>query len=605
MVMRQMRENTKWIMLATALAFVGLMVFQWGMDLSGRSSSGGNPNEIGSIDGDPISYQEYNDAYRNLYERFQQQQTDPLTAAQLKQLETQAFDQVVSDRLIRRELDRMGIQASDEEIKQAAWNAPPPTFQSAPVFQTNGQFDIEKYHQYISAPTTDPELLRQLEAYYREIIPRNRLVQRVAAGIFVTDAQLWRFYRDRNEKVRVRYVTLEPEQLVPDAGVSVTPREIEAFYQAHRDEFKQPARAEVRYVSIDQRPQAADTAATRARAEQLRQRIVTGDASFEDVASQESGDPGSASRGGELGTFGKGDMVPAFEQAVWSQPVGQVGEPVLTPFGFHVIQVEERTDTTARARHILLPIELTRAKEDSLLARVDSLEDIADKKSLEAAASELGLEIQDAQITKSQPFVAGVGQVDEGGDWAFGDAQPGEASPVFETPSRFYIFELKSRSPEHVLSLEEATPAIRQRMITQKKLDRARELGRDMVAQLNGSGNLNALAAAQGLDAQEAGPFSRVEFVPGLGRANAVIGAAFGLKEGEVTGPVEANGRLFILKLLGRQPADREAFEAQKEQQRATIQANMEEARVRQFMAELREKADVVDRRDEVLQNRT
>jgi len=107
MVMRQMRENTKWIMLITALAFVGLMVFQWGMDLSGRTSSDATGGEAGRVNGEPISYQQYQNAVRNLYQQQQEQLGDQrITPAMNRQIEEAAWDQLVTNALLEQELRR-------------------------------------------------------------------------------------------------------------------------------------------------------------------------------------------------------------------------------------------------------------------------------------------------------------------------------------------------------------------------------------------------------------------------------------------------------------------------------------------------------------------
>ncbi|MFP4624935.1 MAG: SurA N-terminal domain-containing protein, partial [Gemmatimonadota bacterium] len=362
-----MRENTKWIMLITALAFVALMVFEWGMDMSGRSAGAVTGGRLGSVNGSAIMYQEYQQVYRNLYDQRQQEGT-PVTGPENRQLEEQAFEQVVMDRLIAQELAKRGIRVTDEEIRQAARFAPPPELANNPAFMTEGQFDLDKYHQFLaSAP--DPQLLRDLEDYYRSVIPRNKLFQQVAAGVVVTEGELWRLYKERNETASMRYVALDPRQLVSDAEVTIEDRAVAGYYREHRDDFQRPARAEVRVVAVDKRPTAADTAAALEQAREVRQEILGG-ADFAEVAERESADEESATRGGSLGTFTRGQMVPSFEEAVWDARVGQVTEPVLTRFGYHVIRVESRTEGEAEASHVLIPIERTIESEDAMLARV-------------------------------------------------------------------------------------------------------------------------------------------------------------------------------------------------------------------------------------------
>src|SRR5690606_6002438 len=472
-MMRTLRENTKVIMLITALAFVGLMVFEWGMDLSGMSSAEARGGEIGRINGESISYEEYNAIQRRLYEQYQASRPgEPVTSAVDREIEKAAWNELVLDRLIRQEIRRRGLEASEAEVRRAARFMPPPELFASELFQTDGQFDLAKYQQFLASPAADDGFLLQLEAYYRDIIPREKLYAQVVSGSYIPDSELWRRWRDQYETARVRYIALDPAVIVPEGAVTVTDDEIADFYRRHRNDFQRPAQAVVRYTVLEKTPTAADTAAARDRALQLRQEILAG-ADFAEVAQRESADRMSAAMGGDLGTFGRGQMVPAFEEAVWSLPIDRVSEPVLTPFGYHLIQVRRRTGDEAEARHILIPIELTETTADALCARADSLEMLGLTRSVEEAARELGLEARTAELNPDLPFIAGIGAVDDGAEWAFEDAEPGEVSPVFETQSAFYMLELIQSTPAGVLSLEEATPGIRARMLVNRRLERA------------------------------------------------------------------------------------------------------------------------------------
>lgn len=599
-MMNTMRENTKWIMLVTAIAFVGLMVFEWGMDLSGQTSAQASGGVIGEINGEPVNYEEFLTVYRGLYDQAQGAQEEPISTAQNREIEQAAWDQLVMDRLIRQEVRRRRLEATEAEVRQAARLAPPPEFFTNELFQTDGQFDPAKYQQFLASPAVDDQLLLQLEAYYRDVIPRNKLYRQVVSGAYLSDGELWRMWRDQKETARVRFVAMDPETIIPDAAVSVADKEVAAFYSEHKQDFRRPAKASIRLVVLEKSATAADSAAAREHALKVRQEIVGG-ADFAEVARRESQDPGSAAQGGDLGTFQRGQMVPAFDQAVWSLPVGQVTQPVLTPFGYHIIKVENRSGDEARARHVLLPIAPSTATEDATLERADSLETLGETMKIAEAAARLGLSVRTADINPELPLVAGIGRIDDGADWAFNDAGPGDVSPVFEAPGAFYMLELVESTPAGTLTLQDATPGIRARLLVQKKLEKAREKGRELVDQVRNS-SLDQAAAAGGLEVREAGPFTRVDFVPGLGRANAAIGTAFGLAAGHTSGVVEADGALYVIQVVERQQADRAAFDAEKDGLRARVAAGMEQERWVQFLAALKERARIVDNRASLLQ---
>jgi peptidyl-prolyl cis-trans isomerase D len=595
-MMQQMRENTKWIMLLTALAFVALMVFQWGMDLTGRSGAQAAGGEIGRVNGERIMLEEYNAVHRNLREQQQRAQDAPISLAVERQIEEAAWDQVVTQKLLEQELRRRGIRVTNAEVLQAAQVAPPPELQAAPAFQTNGSFDLAKYHQFLASPALDEEFLQQLEAYYRDVIPRSKLFFQTTAGSYVSDGQLWRLWRDANETATVRYIKFSPDAVVPDAEVTISDEAIREYYNEHRDEFVRPAQANVRYVVMNRAPSATDSAAARSRAQEFRQSIAGGE-SFEAVARRASGVDSLSRNSGELFQLIRGQASRALEQAAFGTAAGQVSEPVLTQAGYHLIGVESRAADTAKVRQIVVPIELAAEAENRLLDRADSLERVAERSGLQQAATVLELTLSSAELSPALPFLPALGTAEDAVGWAFKDAQPGELSPLFETPNSYYMVELVSKRDEGTLSLQEATPTIRTLLTRQAKIARARERLADAERAARAGQPLDQIAASHKATVEQAGPFERGGFVPGLGRLNAAIGAAFGLRPGQASGLIEADGQLFLIQTVNRTEPDRKAWEAQKETQRLQVQQGLADNRWQLYMLALRESAEIDDNR--------
>ncbi len=601
-MMQDLREKTKIVMIIVALAFVGLMVFEWGMDISGQSA-GMQTGELGRVNGRSISYQEYQNTYQELYNQARAQTGGEVSPDQIRQLEDAAFNQVVNDLLIQEEMQRRKITVTDEEIRQAAlWN-PHPQLAQNELFITDGQFDIQKWQQFISGPSANEQMLLQLEDYYRSIIPREKLLRQVTAGLYLADAELWQLWRDRNETVTADYVLLNLSQLVP-GDVEVTEREIESYYNANRDDFLRPTTARFNIAAISKIPSAADTLASLQRAEAVRQEIVNG-ADFAEVAQRESADQGSADFGGDLGQFTRGQMTEVFDEAAFTLPVGEVSEPVLSPFGFHIIRVDEREEDTARARHILIPVEPTEAALDQLYARADSLEELAAQVGVQRAARATNAEVREGVLVSAdQPFVPGIGSVVEAIDWSreeveFADGET--TSPLFETQQAFYLVEREAFTPAGQMSLQEATPEIRRMLILDKKKAQARQIGEQMVAEVRQGKALEDAARERGLQVQSVGPFTRLSPNNALGQATAAVGAAFGTPVGEVSNVVEAPAGLYIVRPTERTEVNAEEFEAQKEQLRMVMQMQLGQQEVSRFVQSLRENARIVDNRDEVL----
>ena len=593
-MMRQMRENTKWIMLVTATAFVGLMVFQWGMDITGQG--GLTVGAIGSVNGTPVPYEAFNQTYRSLFDQLQASQEDPITSQQIRDIEDAAWDEVVNQVLIQQELSRRGIVVTDEELRTAAQFSPPPEFQSSPVFQTDGLFDIQKYQAYLASPTVDDLTLLQLEAYFRDVIPRSKLARQVSADLYIPDAALWDEYRDRNERISVRYVTLNPLQRVADSLVIVTLDEVREYYDGHEELYAIPAQVTVRAVVLNKTPTPEDTVAMAERAAELKQEILDG-ADFEDLL----GRPGVGLGSGELGWFTRELMPEPFSDAAFAATVGELTEPVRTTFGYHLIEVQDQAEDSVQARHIVIPFDRTEESELALYTLADSLEALGESRTLAEAALNLGLAVETAFLSTDFAFVAGAGPVGEGADWAFEEALVGDVSPVLETREAFYMLELAESREAGTISVDDARLSIEQIVRAEKKVARAKNEGDEMVAQVRAGADLADVAEQKSLEVQMAGPYARVDFVPGIGRLNAAVGAGFGLNILDVSGAVEADNNVFIIELTEYFAADTTAFEDERLALRDQMLGIAQQSRLPEWLQGLRDVARIIDRRDEVL----
>jgi peptidyl-prolyl cis-trans isomerase D len=588
-----------------AIAFVGWMFFELGLDMTGQGQNF-NANELGRVNGEPVLNQRYQTAYQEMVQQAQQGGTQ-LSAEQRRELEDAAWQRVVDEMLIQQAVRRQGIRVSDAEVRQAALYNPHPALMQNELFQTDGRFDLQKYQQFLTGPSANEDLLLQLEDYYRSVVPQQKLFSRLTAGAYVSDAELWRAWQDQNETATAEYVALDVARLVP-GEVQVSDAEVRRYYDENKDEFKRPATARVALAVLSKVPTRADTAAALQRAERIRAELAGG-ADFAEVAKRESSDPGSREAGGDLGTFGRGQMVPSFENAAFALPVGEISQPVLSPFGYHLIQVQEKTGEQVKARHILLPVEKSEEELDRFYAKADSLEDLAKRNGLERAARATGATVRTGiTVSEGSPFVPGVGSALEAVEWAQEESQTGSTgavSDLLETEQAFYVARLEAFSPEGTTPLQQAAPQIRRQLVLEKKQEQAREIGRQMAAEVRGGKTLQAVAQARGLEVQQVGPFTRGEPNPALGQANAAVGAAFGVPVGKVSDPVKTSAGLFLVRPVARTEADRAAWEAQKEQQRAMAMARVQQDAVTRWMESLRKDAEIVDRRREIFSQST
>jgi peptidyl-prolyl cis-trans isomerase D len=300
-------------------------------------------------------------------------------------------------------------------------------------------------------------------------------------------------------------------------------------------------------------------------------------------------------------------MVGPFDQAIFSLPVGQLSEPVQTQFGYHLIQVTERTDTlTVKARHILVPVGKSDEELARLDARADSLEELAQTQGLERAARAVGATVrQGVTVSDQLPYIPGVGPALEAlqwsaSEWAAREGNEKPVSDVFDSEQAFYVVRVDNYLPKGRMTLAEATPQIREKLIVEKKRAQARQAGQQIVAAARGGQSLQQAAAARQLSVQTTGPFSRVSPNPVFGQATAAVGAAFGTPINRVSDVVETPAGLFIIRPTQRTPVDRRAFETQKAELRSVATMRLQQEQTQRWLDSVRRRADIEDNRDEV-----
>lgn len=606
MVMRKMRENMKSIMLILTVAFVAWLVLDWVQSRNQGTQAGANPI-VGVVNGQDIRYVQWSRYLQSELEQARQGASQPLTDEETYRVTEQAWNQMVNQVLIQQELKRLGIGVSDAEIREAFRTSPPPALRNHPAFQTNGHFDYQKYQAFFSRPGVDVNLLQQIEDYYRTVLPQSKLVQLVSQEVDVSDADLWSTYRDQNETARVDFVSLDPATMIPDSAVSVSDQAIQKYYDAHRSDFERPATATVNVVTLSQLPSAKDTAAARQLADSLRSLVQDGKEKFGDLVQKLAADSASGIQASKLGWVHRGDLVSAVDSVAFKLRGNAVSQPILAGSSFHLVHVDERRGDSLSLDHILVPIQLSTEHQDSIFDEMDALESMALDEGLVTAADSMGLTARKGvQVAKGSQFVPGAGALGVAVQWAFDPGTtPGTVSQFYQNGLGYHLLQLESRSDSSVAPLSAVQGQIRARLVREAKTDTLRRRMDAVAQQARSGGGLAKAAAAHGWKLQESATFNRQEFVPGLGRATEAVGAAFGLPVGSVSNAMNAGGRLALVQVVDRTPADRKAFLQVEGQLRAQMLTQLRQTYVQQWLQALRDHADIQDLRQQLAVSRS
>jgi peptidyl-prolyl cis-trans isomerase D len=596
-----MRASAKYIWIIIVVLFVGGFLLAQTSGLLGRAPVT-TTTAVAKVNGEDILATSWYQVTQNLEQEATQRSNQSISLDDRQRLQEQAFDQLVTDALLRQEYRRRGISVTDDEILQAARYSPPPQLMQSPELQTEGQFDPAKYQRFLQSPVARQQgLLLQLEQYYRTEIPKQKLYDQIATDVYVSEEELWRRWQDSHDSAQVSFVAFGPER-ISDSAVRVTDDEIRAYFDTHKKQFDRPGRAKVSIIIIPRSVTAADSAAVRARAVALRSRILGGE-KFEDVARAESADSVSALNGGSLGRGGKGRFIAPFETAAYALKPGEISQPVLTPFGYHIIRVDERKGDTLALHHILLRIQQSDSAASKTDRRADSLARMAASTDQPAkfddAARALHIPILRAQVIEGNPLTINGQFIPSAGPWAFQGAKPGETSELFDAEDGYYLARLDSLIPGGTLALDAAKDDIRTFLRNQKKVDLLIPQATNF-AKVAAASNLESAAKLLNMEVVKTKPFTRVTGVPELARFPEAVGAAFTLPLNTVSEPIRAMAGVVVERVDSRTPASRTAFEAQREMLRQQELQQLRQQRVRDFLANLRAVAKIDDKRKQI-----
>lgn len=368
-MLEAIREHAKGWLAKVILGVIAITFALFGVDSYMKDGDGA---DVVAVLGDiQISRQEYTRELQNQADRMREALGENFDRAAT---ETPEFRKKVLDALLERKALLLSAQ-------QQAFRPPDRYVETIllqiPAFQENGVFSPQRFEAMLrqrnmtpaafekdvndayvleaqispitlgtfSANTPLTQLYRVL-TQQREISTLDLPVSDVSNQVTVSDADVKSYYSSHPseftepQKIRAEYLTLTVDAAMP--GIEVSEKEISDYYQANAARLGQPEQRTASHVliAVAKTAHATTKAQARAKAAQLTAALQKAPASFADIASKESQDPGSAAQNGSLGSFGRGAMVKPFDDAVFSMTPGEIRGPVESEFGFHIIRLD-------------------------------------------------------------------------------------------------------------------------------------------------------------------------------------------------------------------------------------------------------------------------
>ncbi len=590
-----MRKKAGSWMVKVILALIVVVFTFWGVgSFRDRQAA-----VVASVDGMPITYDEYNRAYNGLIDQLNQNPNFTVNDEVIKMLQVkkQALDSIINRRLMLAEADRLGFRISDEELVDM--------IQSFPAFQRDGKFDNNLYQRIITSLRMTPEGFEQDQ---RDTILIEKLRAFVAGNVKVSNAEArqrydWQdatvsieyllvapgtyenvkpsleeletYYNENKEnyktepKTKVRYVRFTPRDYMAQADVSED--EIRDYFESNADEFKTPKTVEARHILIGVDPEADDPVVETARRKLLEVlKKVREGTDFTELAKTYSEGP-SKDQGGFLGAFKKEEMVKPFADKAFSMEVDEVSDPVRTRFGWHLIKVEKINPPSSQTLDVVtsqikerLSLEKARALAyDAAEALYDT---VFEGEDIEQVASEQKLKV------KATGFFDGQGPPEIGAARSqFATAafalKEMDVSEIIDAGDSYYLLQSIEKQPAGISPLTDVKDKVNADWVKKRQNENAREDAEALLAELKKGTTLSAAGKKHALTPQTAEFFKRNEAIPGIGSESDIAQVAFELTQVKNLAEKVVKGQkgYYLIRLKERRVPDPAGFEVQKD----------------------------------------
>ncbi|HXZ84880.1 MAG TPA: peptidylprolyl isomerase [Myxococcota bacterium] len=493
-----MNRVTLWVRNIALIAVLGSFIFFFGQPRGSRGGgcAGGGQNVVATVDGEPVPrdvFEFFREQNMETFRQYSQQGVDPERLAKLVDDQTRAS--LVRRYLMSQEAVNLGLDVSRDALVA--------DFQSNPMFQVDGQFDRELAERYVGH--TGLGQREYAEQHKRDVLLRN-FSRFVASPVRVSDGEVRDEILRSETKVALRVATASKAALKQHTTVSADevkallakePERVRGAYQTHIADYSREEQIHARHMLFS-----GDDA--EAQAIQARGRVLAGE-SFADVAKQVSADEATRKDGGDLGTFPRGRMMPAFDEAAFSLEVGKISGPVKTDRGVHLILVESHDPATQT------PFESVQDKLAEDLLREDKAAEaarLAASRVLEAVKAGTpfakAAEAQKLPVIVTPPFgfreamVPGLSGVPELHEVALG-LTPEQPVPqrVFSDAENLYVVELQTREVPSAEQIAGEMSAMRDKLLQRQRALTTQLWFTERTKQLQAAGKIQQFQIAE------------------------------------------------------------------------------------------------------------
>ncbi len=585
------------------------------------------------VNGEEISYNNFQTAYSNLYNLYQSIYQGNFNATLEKQLNLpkQALQQLVEQALLIQQADELGVSVSSQELIDniAQYDA----------FKVDGTFNRDRYLEVLSYQRLTPE---QFENSQQRALLTQKVQQALQKDISLSDEELQAAFHEASDSINLNFVWLTPALV--ENKVEVTDDGLADYFTANQEKFRIPEKIALRYLQFDPAryedevptfsdddleryyrrnldqfeikeqvkaahillrvaPDADEATVTKREelAEKLLKQLNEG-ADFAVLAKANSDDKNNATQGGELGYFGRGMTAPEFEDAAFALRPGQLSKVIRTQFGFHIIKVDEYIEPGVQSLadvidQVKAGLKGEKSRQLTYEKAMDAYNINRKSGDLDAAAKANDLGVKETGLFAAGEAIDGIGRNDQISEAAF-RLQENELARPLQTGDGVFLFALKERQPSRLPELGEVRVAVEQAYRAAQAETLVQELADQLLTQAIESNNLETAAKKLKLNIEQTGDFNRSygSFIPRIGNSEELANAVFALSEEKpVAGKVfNINDRSLVAALKEAKVADFAALDqATRNQMQSQVLQQKKNKAVNDKLQELLRQAEI------------
>lgn len=588
-VMDKMRKSTSVILWVLIFSF-GLLWMLADTNFFDVIQQGSR--SLGSVNGESVELEEYNNRINYYVEQYSQQTGNSVDSEMRANFEQRAWDEVVTGKLLQQKMEELGVEVTDQEVVNMITGENPDPFIRQQFQREDGTIDRVALKTAIESPE-NKQLWIAIEDQMRQKRRQQKMNNYLQSSMEVSQYEVEQQYSRNNTRADISYVRF-PYADIPESDISVTEADLKEYYNNNQQRFERNETYRFNYVSFDKTPTKQDTARTLKEMESLQTDFVEAENDSLFLNSYQS------TTSYNVRTVEEDEIRELFTPVV-DLEVGEVSEVIIDQGRVYLLK--KVGESGSEIGFVTFSLDITAdpvATIDKKAKDADDFSFFAEEDGFEAEAERRGLELREGLATKGTGFISGIGQSQQIMNYLT-NADEGDISEPLELSGQFVVLEIADITPAGVQPFEEVKEQIRTIVINEKRKEQAVSQVEELLAQNNGLASLAKAAAKEVATAQ--GVAMNATTLPGAGREPAVIGAIFGLDQGEQSDPVKGTSAAFVVQVDRLQEADiSNLTQSQRSEIREQLRKEKAAAYLDTWIEELKEEADIEDNRSRVLQ---